>query len=340
MAMFRFTGFAAFLCIMFVMVSIIIGGARTIITEGANVLVGVDNFNFSFSAIFSALPVVAFAYVFHASFFPIWEAMTDGSNSKITAATTVALSFVAVVYMAIGSFGYLSWKKETDNNIMENYPASDILMVVAKIGYLLVVAAAYPINCFVLRTSIDGILFPKSQPAPLWRSALEALVLVAISTLLAIVLPNISLILGIAGALPGSFLAFIFPALFYIILVDNSKNGSTIYMSLNDEGSFSAKRGCSYYFTWKKLLMWGLLLLGLAFCTISMIAIIGNAINPTPEAPIPGLTCPVAPVGNTTSPVAAPSAATAPQVFDHPAVGIVPVAPAPTEASSPTLNVN
>jgi solute carrier family 38 (sodium-coupled neutral amino acid transporter), member 11 len=224
MAMFRFTGFAAFLCIMFVMVSIIIGGARAIITEGSTIMDGITIADFSFNSIFSALPVVSFAYVFHASFFPIWESMSDGSSSKITAATSVALGFVAVVYMAIGSFGYLSFKTSTDNNVMENYPASDILMVVAKVGYLLVVCAAYPINCFVLRTSIDRLIF-RTQPAPWWRGVIEAFLLVALSTLLAIVLPNISLILGVAGALPGSFLAFIFPALFYIILVDNSATG-------------------------------------------------------------------------------------------------------------------
>lgn len=224
MAMFRFTGFAAFLCIMFVMISIIIGGARTIITEGANLTNNIVWADFSFNSIFNALPVVAFAYVFHASFFPIWDSMEDGSNKKITAATSLALGFVAIVYMAIGSFGYLSFGSHTDSNIMENYPASDILMVVAKVGYLLVVCAAYPINCFVLRSSLDKLIFSSSQPAPWWRNILIALVLVSLSTVLAIVLPTISLILGIVGSVPGSFLAFIFPALFYIILVDNNRS--------------------------------------------------------------------------------------------------------------------
>jgi hypothetical protein len=77
-------------------------------------------------------------------------------------------------------------------------------------------------------------------------------------------------------------------------------------MSLNNEGTFSAKKGCRYYFTWKKLLIWALLLLGLAFCTISMIAIVGNAINPTPEPAIPGLRCPVQSASNGTAPAATP----------------------------------
>lgn len=306
MAMFRFTGFAAFLCIMFVMISIIIGGARTIITEGANLTNNIVWADFSFNSIFNALPVVAFAYVFHASFFPIWDSMEDGSNKKITAATSLALGFVAIVYMAIGSFGYLSFGAHTDSNIMENYPASDILMVVAKVGYLLVVCAAYPINCFVLRSSLDKLIFPSSQPAPWWRNFLIALVLVSLSTVLAIVLPTISLILGIVGSVPGSFLAFVFPALFYIILVDNSSPSNTeSYMSLNAEGVTVPKKSCGYYFTWQKLFMWALLLLGLAFCAISMVAIIGSAMNPVPQPPTPGLTCPVT-YPNVTAPSAAP----------------------------------
>jgi solute carrier family 38 (sodium-coupled neutral amino acid transporter), member 11 len=219
MAMFRFTGLFAFLCIMFVSGAIVYEGIRSIISDGGQIHPNMVYFNFSMDGVFSALPVIGFAYVFHTSFFPIWKSMKDPADKKISVASYVAIALVCLIYVSISTFGYIHFLSKTERNIMKNFPPSNILMIVAKIGYLLVVLCAYPINCFVLRESVDKIFF--TGPAPFWRRTLLAFLLTTAALVLAVVIPNLSFVLGLAGALPGAFLSFVFPALFYIILVDN-----------------------------------------------------------------------------------------------------------------------
>lgn len=226
MAVFRFTGVAAFLCIMFVAGAIIYEGIQALVARGGVLPPDPVYFNFTFDGVFSALPVIGFAYVFHTSFFPIWKTMQDPSPSKVSWASYIGVVLVAFVYSAISIFAYVNFGALTEKNVMRNFPASNVLMIIAKIGYLLVVLCAYPINCFVLREILDKVIF-KSQPPPFWRRVVLALLLSTLALCLAVVIPNLSFVLGLAGALPGATLSFIFPALFYILLVDN-RGSSTV----------------------------------------------------------------------------------------------------------------
>ena len=244
MAMFRFTGFAAFLCIMFVAAAIVSGGIQAIIAKGPAIASEIDFFNLSFDSIFNALPVVGFAFVFHSAFFPIWKSMADPSEKKISWAAYLALGLCALVYTSLSSFGYVSFGRDTNANIMANYPTAspwpflflsvfsfdsalrgfnsvfkfvvicsfcaDTLMVVAKAAYMLVVIAAYPINCFVLRSSIDRLLFSR-QPAPWWRCILLAFVLVVVSVVLAMVFAEYSVRVGYCGRIAWIYFVLYFP---------------------------------------------------------------------------------------------------------------------------------
>jgi amino acid permease len=245
--MLRFTSFLAFLCISFLTFCVIFRGSQKIALEGHAILDKIIYFNFSVNGIFASMPVVSFAYIFHAAFFPIWSSMANQTQGAVTIVTSIAITICGIVYMAIATFGYLDFGVFTKGNILINYPTNDILILVAKIGYLAVVCFAYPISAFPLRSSLDGLIF-KNQPAPVWRTILGGLVVgmqkqtsliifvvsrkklilsccaVGATYALAVLLPggNIQVILGMTGASAGTLLAYIYPALYYIILVDNS----------------------------------------------------------------------------------------------------------------------
>lgn len=143
-----------------------------------------------------------------------------GKPSDMIRAVRISLVLCAAIYLAIGLFGYLLFGDSIMPDILVNFDQSSgsaigsLLNDIVRLSYALHVMFVFPLLNFSLRANIDEFLFPKK---PLLatdnnkRFVSLTLVLLAISYLAAIAIPNIWYFFQFLGSTSAVSLAFIFP---------------------------------------------------------------------------------------------------------------------------------
>ncbi|KAL6135462.1 hypothetical protein ACLB2K_067690 [Fragaria x ananassa] len=172
----------------------------------------------SFFRIFTAVPVIVFAYVCHYNVHTIQNELAD--SSQMQAVVRCSLSLCAVVYVMTGLFGFLLFGESIISDLLSNFdtdlgiPYSRLFNDIIRISYAAHVILVFPTIFLPLRLNLDGLLFPTARPLTLdkKRFVLESIGLVFISLVGAIFIPNIWVAFEISGATLGGLLAFVFPA--------------------------------------------------------------------------------------------------------------------------------
>ncbi|XP_050383209.1 amino acid transporter AVT6B-like [Argentina anserina] len=172
----------------------------------------------SFFKIFTAVPVIVFAYVCHYNVHAIQNELED--SSQMQAVVHSSLSLCAVVYVMTGLFGFLLFGESTISDLLSNFdtdlgiPYSWLFNDIIRISYAAHVILVFPIIFLPLRLNLDGLLFPTARPLNLdkKRFVSESIVLVFVSLVGAIFIPNIWVAFEFSGATLGGLLAFVFPA--------------------------------------------------------------------------------------------------------------------------------
>ncbi|CAN6702306.1 unnamed protein product [Malus baccata var. baccata] len=172
----------------------------------------------SFLNLFTAFPVVVFAYVCHYNVHTIQNELKDTATMPAIVRATVALC--AVVYVMTGLFGFLLFGDSTLSDLLSNFdtdlgiPYSSVFNDIVRISYAAHILLVYPIGFFPLRLNLDGLLFPSAGPlaSDNVRFSLISAGIIAITLLGAVFIPSIWVAFEFTGATVGALLAFIFPA--------------------------------------------------------------------------------------------------------------------------------
>ncbi|KAK7276450.1 hypothetical protein RIF29_17589 [Crotalaria pallida] len=174
--------------------------------------------NTSFFDLFTAVPVIVTAYTFHFNVHPIGFELAKPSD--MSTAVRIALMLCAIIYFTIGLFGYLLFGDSTQSDILINFDQNagsavgSILNTLVRLSYAFHIMLVFPLLNFSLRANIDEFLFSKK---PLLatdnkRFVIITLVLLIISYIAAIAIPDIWYFFQFLGSTSALCLAFIFPA--------------------------------------------------------------------------------------------------------------------------------
>ncbi|XP_017974528.1 PREDICTED: probable sodium-coupled neutral amino acid transporter 6 [Theobroma cacao] len=172
----------------------------------------------SFWELFTAVPVVIFAYLCHYNVHPIANELADSPSMPTVVKTSVALC--AIVYVMTGLFGFFLFGDSTLSDLLSNFdtdlgiPYNSLFNDIVRISYAGHIMLVFPIIFFPLRLNVDGLLFPSAAPlsSDNLRFGLVTVGLIAIILLGAIFIPSIWVAFEFTGATVGALLAFIFPA--------------------------------------------------------------------------------------------------------------------------------
>ncbi|XP_022995765.1 amino acid transporter AVT6D [Cucurbita maxima] len=166
--------------------------------------------------LFTAVPVIVTAFTFHFNVHPISSELAKPSNMII--AVRIALLLCAVIYFAIGIFGYLLFGESLMSDILMNFDESGdaggaVLNDVVRLSYAVHLMLVFPLQNLPLRLNINEFLFPKKAPLGTDRTRFVAITmpLLVFSSLAAIAFPNIWYIFQFMGSTSATCLAFIFP---------------------------------------------------------------------------------------------------------------------------------
>eukprot|EP00457_Paulinella_chromatophora_P005839 gb/GEZN01005856.1/.p1 GENE.gb/GEZN01005856.1/~~gb/GEZN01005856.1/.p1 ORF type:complete len:429 (+),score=47.30 gb/GEZN01005856.1/:24-1310(+) len=206
-----FTSFISLLPLAYIMLLQMISLARNGVSEGITMFA---------PDVFVALPIVVFAFACQQVMPPIYKEMREkgGGVADINKAVRAALTLSLISYVWVGFFGYLEYGEVAEDNILGNFPqnaASNVLWLSMAVSILL----SYPVIVFPCRISVDRLLFP-SRPYSYRRFVLENLSIVSLAFCIAVLIPQLSTLLGVFGALTSTFIGYVLPPLYYLRVTD------------------------------------------------------------------------------------------------------------------------
>eukprot|EP01130_Rhizamoeba_saxonica_P017427 TRINITY_DN8441_c0_g1_i1.p1 TRINITY_DN8441_c0_g1~~TRINITY_DN8441_c0_g1_i1.p1 ORF type:complete len:465 (+),score=48.92 TRINITY_DN8441_c0_g1_i1:210-1397(+) len=236
----QYTSAIAVVCILFMAGSISISSVM-FITKPEYDPSQIDFMGQGFAGLFVSLPIVTFSYTFQPNLFPVWSEMKDYTSKTVTKSVFSSIGLVSTTYILVGIFGYLNFLSETPGNIIVVYTST--VFDVIKILYGAIICFSYPVICYAARKVIDRRIFHGDPPR--WRLLLVSFMIVGFSFLLASLIPKISFVFGIFGATVGQLVTFIFPCLFYILLVETRSGYPREYTD--------HEKDILFYFSWRKI---------------------------------------------------------------------------------------
>jgi len=167
------------------------------------------------------------AFIAHYNAPAFYSSLTDATPRRFGLSVGLAFSCLTLLYMACMGLGYYTFGDAAASNIMLNYAQSDGLAVVARLATGFSILFGFPLAMFGLVTSARGLAEtgaaaagPESRLAAPLRAAAapsgrRALVLSALAfvTVVAVLIADIGLIVGLSGAVLGAAIVYVIPAI-------------------------------------------------------------------------------------------------------------------------------
>ena len=169
-------------------------------------------------SMFVLISMLASAFLAHYNapkFYSELEAPADGSSKLPRFNLVVALGFLgaAVVMGSVMAGGFLTFGSASQGLILNSYATGDPLAFLARLGIGMSIIFSYPLNFVGLR---DGILSALGKTEEGKKNSVHialSLLLMLIMNGTALFLKDLGLVVGLGGAILGSALVYIFPAL-------------------------------------------------------------------------------------------------------------------------------
>lgn len=201
-------------CILFFDVCLVVKGSMQFRTEGLAKDILLWKFDVS---LFSSLSIYGLAFALPVVVLPVISTYNhDLHKRNIVSMAAITTCFILVLIPGI--FGYLSFGQSTNSNILKNYKDNDILMVIVRGAFLLVVSFAYVAVGQSTLVAWSEIIFrdSRAKQLPICKRVVVILVSNLPQLLIAMFLANAKPALSIGGAMGGCMADFFFPAIMWI----------------------------------------------------------------------------------------------------------------------------
>ncbi|XP_043590433.1 putative sodium-coupled neutral amino acid transporter 10 isoform X1 [Bombus pyrosoma] len=183
------------------------------------------------SGILQCIPIFSMALFCQTQLFEIYETIPNVSLEKMNEVVRGALNICTIVYLCVGFFGYIAFCTQpfTGNILMSFEPSLSSEMI--KMGFVFSIAFSFPLVIFPCRASLNSLLFRRVYAhetsinyLPETRFRCLTIIIVAVSLITGILIPNIEFVLGLVGSTIGVMICLIFPAIFFISISSKHTN--------------------------------------------------------------------------------------------------------------------
>ena len=210
----RYFAVGSVFCVCFYCVSMVYKGISKIITDGVADSISYGHFGMG---LFSSISIYGLSFAIALVFIPaISMYSTDLKKRKFT---SFAAQFLCFLLVAIsGLFGYLQFGKDTNSNMLKNYPDDDILIIIVRSCFFIVVSCAYPMISQSVMATYSYMIFNDSNQAdlPTFKRMVVLIITHSIPLILAMFLAEAKPALSVGGSLGGCLAQFCFPPWMWI----------------------------------------------------------------------------------------------------------------------------
>ena len=210
--------------------------------------------NCTFAEAFHAAPTVFVAFLFQFNAFPVYYNLKNRGMRSMMKATRIGVVYSLIIFLIVGIIGFLLYGFNIDDTILDNF--SDdmlyykgynifpvILIIIICLTFILTCLTSFPVLFLSLRVNyINGLKVCKNdghQSDPrveIVQGQYEkkrtmvsekflnfiTIALFLFIVIVAIIVPNLKPVFVAVGSIAGTFIGFILPSIFYIIIMRTS----------------------------------------------------------------------------------------------------------------------
>ena len=184
----------------------------------------------------TAVPILMTALVCHYNLHPIIAEIKKPTSARLRAVTSASVACSAVIYVAIGIFGYALFNRQTSSDVMQNYVresladlvgmrVASIICDAVRIAYAISLTLSFPLVNFGMRENIFLLLQRRSANGtsgganPSRRIFLGVTILTLTATYLTFLcIPDIWIAFEFVGGTAAVYLAYVLPCLIQLAL--------------------------------------------------------------------------------------------------------------------------
>ncbi|CRK91300.1 CLUMA_CG004977, isoform A [Clunio marinus] len=169
---------------------------------------------------------------------PLKNSMKKPSNfSRPLGALNVGVAMQTTLFLTLGVFGYWKYGDETESSLTLNLPTDEWLaqavLLILSIGVILGYAIQFFIPMQIMFPSVQRVIKP-AKHHPLIGEIIFRAFMVLVTYGVALVVPNLGLLISLIGAVCSNSLALLFPVLIeYLVVTRDNKSMTGIFMAKN-----------------------------------------------------------------------------------------------------------
>ncbi|KAG5357424.1 Vacuolar amino acid transporter 2 [Yarrowia sp. C11] len=172
------------------------------------------------SGLFQGVSVISFAFVCHHNSLLIYDSLKRPTMDRFATVTHWSTGVSMVACLAMGVGGFIIFVDKTKGNVLNNFPATDVMANVARFCFGFNMLTTLPLEIFVCREVFTTYFWPGDEFK--WmRHIVTTTVMMLTAMCVALVTCNLGVILELVGATSACVMAYILPPLCYLKLTKN-----------------------------------------------------------------------------------------------------------------------
>ena len=167
-----------------------------------------------------ALPLFVFSYTCHQNIFSITNELHMPTRSRNLLVCASAVGTALCVYIVLGGAGYMTFGNKVAHDILANYPATNMIVSLARLAISFVVTCCYPLQAHPTRaclTTIANRLLGGGLDANVVHYTITTVFVLTTATI-AMLIDDLGIVLSIVGATGSTIVSYILPGLCYLLL--------------------------------------------------------------------------------------------------------------------------
>eukprot|EP00747_Dinoflagellata_sp_TGD_P180385 gnl/TRDRNA2_/TRDRNA2_32755_c0_seq1.p1 gnl/TRDRNA2_/TRDRNA2_32755_c0~~gnl/TRDRNA2_/TRDRNA2_32755_c0_seq1.p1 ORF type:complete len:313 (+),score=30.34 gnl/TRDRNA2_/TRDRNA2_32755_c0_seq1:135-941(+) len=209
--------FVAFIGGLALLVCTTISCAEILLAKGLPSDSDVYQFPASLSNFLTGFPIIVFLFSIQPGGAVVLATMQDSSRPNQKRVANCSFLIVFAINVFLGGLVFITFLSKTSGDMLMNFSSTSYAGIGCRIALLDLAVLSYMIMSIPCKFSLLGFIFDKNegkQESTVLQFYSVTMTLNVLAFLVAILLPDISVVFGITGAVSANFVAFLFPAAF------------------------------------------------------------------------------------------------------------------------------
>ena len=169
---------------------------------------------------------------------PLQNSMKNPSNfSRPLGVLNVGVGMQTILFISLGVFGYWKYGEEAKSSLTLNLPTDEVLaqtvLLILSFGVILGYAIQFFIPMQIMFPSVRNVIKPADRH-PLFGEICFRTFMVLVTFGVALVVPNLGLLISLIGAICSNSLALLFPVIIeFLVATRDNKPMTAVFMAKN-----------------------------------------------------------------------------------------------------------